>query len=171
MNESGVDEYYEFLVLPQAGDIYCPLHLVSRFTLAITSYLRRTLTMVLFITYLDDLGWVICPWCPPLERARITNFIRDTFLNAGWMLSATKCIFDSNVTSLVLLGFTINTVPVLTVDMSPERNEDEIIGPVVHCHTGHPLNPPFQVDDRRGTTVSRTVFRAHYNHVPPVCVF
>ena len=119
VNEFGVDEYYEFLVLPQG--ISTAPYIFSRFTLAITSYLRRTLTMVLFITYLDDLGWVISPWCPPLERARIMNFIRDTFLNAGWVLSDTKCIFDSNVTSLILLGLTINTVPVLTVDMSPAR--------------------------------------------------
>ena len=99
VNEFGVDEYYEFLVLPQG--ISTAPYIFSRFTLAITSYLRRTLTMVLFITYLDDLGWAISPWCPPLERIRIMNFIRDTFLNAGWMLSATKCIFDINITTLL----------------------------------------------------------------------
>ena len=170
VNEFGIDEFYEFLVLPQG--ISTAPYIFSRFTLAITTYLRRTLTMVLFITYLDDLGWAICPWCPPLERARITNFICDTFLNAGWMLSATKCIFDSNVTSLVLLGFTINTVPVLlTVDMSPER-KTKLLDLLSTATQATHSTPRFKMMiDRRGTTVSRTMPRAHYNHVPPICVF
>ena len=37
------------------------------------------------------------------------------------MLSGTKYIFDINVTNLVLLGFLVDIVPVLTVDMSPAR--------------------------------------------------
>ena len=41
-------------------------------------------------------------------------FICDTFVNAGWVLSDTKCIFNINVTNVVLLGFLIDTVPVLT---------------------------------------------------------
>ena len=58
VDEEGIERYYEFMVLPQ-GITTAP-YIFSRFTpLAITSYLRRTVPKALFITYLDDLGWVI----------------------------------------------------------------------------------------------------------------
>ena len=99
-NEQGILEYYEFCVLPQ-GITTAPF--ISRFTLAITSYLRRTLFMVLFITYLDDLGWAIRPGYTPEERTRINEYIRLTFVRAGWVLSETKSIFANNVTELIYL--------------------------------------------------------------------
>ena len=33
-------------------------------------------------------------------RARINEFIRSTFVRAGWVLSEAKSIFDNNVTEL-----------------------------------------------------------------------
>ena len=47
--------------------------------------------------------------------------IRNTFISAGWVLSPTKCVFESGVTSLALLGFLISTTPVLTIDLSTPR--------------------------------------------------
>ena len=67
--------------------------------------------MVLFITYLDDLGWAIRPGYSPEERTRINEFIRSTFVRAGWVLSEAKSIFDNNVTELILLGVLIRTIP------------------------------------------------------------
>ena len=122
INESGVLEFYEFWVLPQ-GITTAP-YIFSRFTLAITTYLRRTVLYVIFITYLDDLGWAIHPSRTPAQRQQIMDFIRNTFLNAGWVLSSTKCIFEANITSLVLLGFWINTTPVFRqIDLSPPRKQ------------------------------------------------
>ena len=97
VNELGVLEFYEFWVLPQ-GITTAP-YIFSRFTLAITTYLRRTVLYVIFITYLDDLGWAINPSRTPAQRQQIMDFIRNTFLNAGWVLSSTKCIFEANITS------------------------------------------------------------------------
>ena len=76
--------------------------------LAITSSLRRTLYMVLFITYHDDLGWAIRPGCTPAERTRINDFIRSTFFRAGWVLSETKSIFD-NTGQKLLFYYDITT--------------------------------------------------------------
>ena len=121
-NEQGILEYYEFCVLPQGITTTAPF-IFSRFTLAITSYLRRTLFMVLFITYLDDLGWAIRPGYSPEERTRINEYIRLTFVRAGWVLSETKSIFANNVTELILLGVLIRTVPCLQIDIPPARKK------------------------------------------------
>ena len=118
-NEHGVLEFYEFWVLPQ-GITTAP-YIFSRFTLAITTYLRRTMLWVIFITYLDDLGWAIHPDCTPAHKKIIMDCIRNTFISAGWVLSPTKCVFESGVTSLALLGFLISTTPVLTIDLSTPR--------------------------------------------------
>ena len=66
INEFGVLDFYEFWVLPQ-GITTAP-YIFSRFTLAITTYLRRTVLYVIFITYLDDLGWAIHPSRTPAQR-------------------------------------------------------------------------------------------------------
>ena len=79
--------------------------------------------MVLFITYLDDLGWAIRPGYSPEERTRINEYIRLTFVRAGWVLSETKSIFANNVTELILLGVFIRTVPCLQIDIPPARKE------------------------------------------------
>ena len=76
---------------------------------------------VIFITYLDDLGWAIHPDCTPAHKKIIMDCIRNTFLSAGWVLSPTKCVFESGVTSLALLGFLISTTPILTIDLSTQR--------------------------------------------------
>ena len=114
-------EYYEFHVLPQG--ISTAPYIFSRFTLAVTAYLRRTITDASFITYLDDLGWAINPTVTTERRARIHATIRDTFLRAGWILSVKKSLFNPHLTSLVLLGVQITTTPHLQVDFPPERKQ------------------------------------------------
>ena len=121
IGEDGNEEYYEFLVLPQ-GITTAP-QLFSRFTLAITTHLRRTLPRVHFITYLDDLGWAINPSASLRDQQLIMDYIRNTFVSAGWILSDTKSVFALGTTDLVLLGFRIVTTPVLRVDLSPARRE------------------------------------------------
>ena len=112
-------DYYEFHVLPQ-GISTAPF-IFSRFTLAVTAYLRRTISDATFITYLDDLGWAIDPSVPIARRAEIHAVIRDTFLRAGWVLSVKKSLFNPHLTSFVLLGVLISTSPYLQVDFPPER--------------------------------------------------
>ena len=114
-------EFYEFHVLPQG--ISTAPYIFSRFTLAITAYLRRTITDASFITYLDDLGWAIHPAVPTTRRSEIHALIRDTFLRAGWVLSVKKSLFNPLLTSLVLLGVQITTTPHLQVDFPPDRKQ------------------------------------------------
>ena len=111
-------DFYEFLVLPQ-GIMTAP-YIFSRFTLAITTYLRRTIMEAIFLSYLDDLGWAIEPSTPRHRIRVILITIRDAFLKAGWVLSTKKSLFDALLQALVLLGVLISTNPILSVDIPPE---------------------------------------------------
>ena len=116
--------FFEFLVLPQ-GLTTSP-YIFSRFTLAITNYLRRTLTQVAFLTYLDDLGWAIPPGTSLEKCAEINETIRMTFLNSGWVLSQKKSIFDPSCSTFILLGITVILSPKVMVDL-PEVRKEKII--------------------------------------------
>ena len=96
--------------------------------------------MVLFITYLDDLEWAIRPGYSPEERTRINEFIRSTFVRAGWVLSEAKPIFDNNVTELIFLGVLIRTIPCLQIDLPPVRKDKylSLIDDIIKAPTSSP---------------------------------
>ena len=78
----------------------------------------------------------------PLKSAiaLINDFIRSTFVRAGWVLSETKSLFDNSVTELVLLGILIRTVPCLHIDILPARKEKylSLLDDIIKAPTSSP---------------------------------